>query len=333
VSLLHATWLNQDRWQTFIRKFEVRKILVILTCLLFLGCTVDDPDFTNAEPANNIFQPFFDTFKIEAKKRGHNFDNYELDFYLADIDDDDVSGFASYSYPRIFIDRKNWSSFNYNRREALIFHELGHSILRRVHLNKKTESGECLSYMRGEADFCFRNLYSNLWREYYLNELFDPSSNLPNWYNSNNSYEYNYQNKKYLIQESNNNVGLNDFKINSDTIPKFVLEVNFKNWQSIPNLSLDSTTKINLNGIYFNSQPKLGAFIIGNTDIVEYLKITDYDFSEDIKFTIRKNQNIYQFFLDGQFLHATDIDYLNSNLLDIKFSSEINMDIELYSFE
>ena len=310
----------------------MRKIGILILCLIFFNST-KEIDVINEELANSIFNPYFDIFKIEAERRGYDFNNYEIEFYLGDIIDENIAGFADPSSNKVVIDRENWNRINSNQKEALVFHELGHSILKRFHLNTKTESGECLSYMRGKVDFCFRNLYSNLWREYYLDELFDPRTTLPNWYITNNNYTYNYINKRYLIQEMDNSNGLYNLEINSDTIQKFVLEIKFQNWSSISDPSLAITTDINLNGIYFISQPRLKAYIAGNYSIAEYLKKTDYNFKEDIKVTIRKNNNVYQFFLDEELLHITDSDYLESNLLEIDFSPEIKMDIELFTFE
>ena len=311
----------------------MRKIGIIISCLFFLGCSVEELNIVNEEAANSIFNPYFDIFKIEAQQRGYDFDDYEIEFYLADIIDDDFGGFADPSTNKIVIDRENWNRIDSNKREVLIFHELGHSILKRLHFNGKTDSGECLSYMRGKSDFCFRNLYSNLWREYYLDELFDPNISLPSWYTANNSYVNDYINKRFLIQEIDNINGSYNLEINSDTIPKFVLEVKFQNWRSISDLSLDITTNLNLNGIYFTSQPRLGAYVIGNYSIVEYIKKTDYNFREDIKISIRKNDNVYQFFLDEELLHITDSDKLDFDFLEIEFSPEIKMDIELFTFE
>ncbi len=313
----------------------MRKTVIIIICLIFLSCSREEFNITNEEPANTIFNPYLDTFKKEAEQRGYDFNDYEIEFFLADIIEDDIGGFANYSNNKIVIDRENWNSIDLNHKEWLIFHELGHSILNRRHINKKTESGECLSYMRGkleDAD-CFSNLYSFLWREYYLDELFNDSTTLPNWYTTNNEYEFNYQNKEYLIQELDSNSGFYELEVKSDTLPKFVLEVTFKDWNSISDNSSFVTTNINVNGFYFISQPRINAFLIGNANIERFFKKNDYSFKEDIKFTIRKNHNVYQFFLDEKFLHATDIDNLKNNILSIDFSSEIKMDIEFFIFD
>ena len=74
--------------------------------------------------------------------------------------------------------------------EVLIFHELGHCVLGRLHQNDYLPNGDPKSLMiQNELDqyACVYDLSgdndcNNLFkREYYLDELFDPTTPTPDW--------------------------------------------------------------------------------------------------------------------------------------------------------
>lgn len=73
----------------------------------------------------------------------------------------------------IRIDVTYWRQFSAMQREFLIFHELGHCILEREHLDEADAQGNCLSIMNSGFGKC-RNAYSRTSRERYLDELFHP---------------------------------------------------------------------------------------------------------------------------------------------------------------
>lgn len=85
----------------------------------------------------------------------------------------------------ITIDSLTWKFINPAQKETLIFHELAHCLLLRQHNNGAFEFGECKSWMRADESSCHVNLHNSAWREYYLDELFSPSSvPVPYWYRS-----------------------------------------------------------------------------------------------------------------------------------------------------
>lgn len=85
---------------------------------------------------------------------------------------------------RISIDKVVWQQMNERQREAVLFHEFGHCFIGRDHRNEKLSQGECASLMDGRENgfFCSNNYYSENWREYYLDELFDENTPIPEWY-------------------------------------------------------------------------------------------------------------------------------------------------------
>lgn len=71
----------------------------------------------------------------------------------------------------VYIDREVWESFygDYYRQEELLFHELGHCVLWRLHNNEVTELGMEKSIM---SSVMFRSWYQyEIFREEYIKEL------------------------------------------------------------------------------------------------------------------------------------------------------------------
>jgi hypothetical protein len=67
-------------------------------------------------------------------------------------------------------------------KEILIFHELGHAILLRHHDNSRLPNGDWKSIMTGANWTIFDYyIFNSQKREYYLDELFNPSTQVPEW--------------------------------------------------------------------------------------------------------------------------------------------------------
>ena len=318
----------------------MKRVCFILTIIILTGCSKDpheDYDLTNKESANLIFEPYFEQFKDEAEKRGYDFRDYNIEFYLADINGESAVGIGNYTAKEIIIDRYywNWNQIDSNRKAFLVFHELGHAILKREHTNKRTESQECLSFMRDRthSDKCQLNYYSELWKDIYFDELFDQNSPLPNWYKNNQVYNFTYESKQLLFEDLDNDNKMSEIDIDTDTISNFVLEVKFKNWESTSENAPYRNAKINLNGINFETNPNGNVVYISNNDYSKpYFSKRNYNYEEDIKLTIRRNHEIYTFFIDENLVHITDIESLETENIDIEFSEGVNKDIILFKF-
>lgn len=98
---------------------------------------------------------------------------------------------------------------------------------------------------------------------------------------------------------------------------------------------------INFNGIYFNISPSTerGKLKIRKGLNIRFYEKDEYEFNSDMKFTVRKNQNLFQFFIDEQFLHATEIDSFETSDIITSFSSfnslennETKLEIELFEY-
>lgn len=137
--------------------------------------------------SDKAFDGYLERFIEEGQKRGYPLDLDETDiiFKFGNLPSLQTGICRPRKRPRhIYINPKYWEVASGWEREAIIFHELGHCVLGRIHLNEKLPNGECASLMDGKEDgfSCVNNLVCPRWRDYYYDELFDPETPLPHWY-------------------------------------------------------------------------------------------------------------------------------------------------------
>lgn len=131
------------------------------------------------------FQPFIDTIIEEGKARGvvlgEELSEISIQFGELEGVKTGKTSFYRFKPTTITISDVAWLGMSDQSKLFLLAHEIGHALLdRKQHRNDKTESGECLSIMREGGCSC--NIYSDLWSEYYFDELFKESTILPKWY-------------------------------------------------------------------------------------------------------------------------------------------------------
>jgi hypothetical protein len=161
--------------------------LGILPLLAAAGCKRDpDPEKVYQVPA--LIQPYIDAFEQEAALRGVTLeiDNLIVEFE-SNLQGGDAAGlctFASPSNPTPHV-RLDTTSFNWRNnayhREILVFHELGHCILNRLHRDDKLPNGNAASIMRATGEQLYGGTLNAFKRAYYLDELFDESTPAPDW--------------------------------------------------------------------------------------------------------------------------------------------------------
>ncbi len=127
--------------------------------------------------------PYFERFEIEAAAQNIEVDliQTETTGVIEDLEEENVAGLCSYSTDRqnhiienhITIDLAFWNRFNDNIKEMIVFHELGHCVLRRGHTEGQLENGRCISIMRSGSEPC-RDAYNAATKSYYIGELFHP---------------------------------------------------------------------------------------------------------------------------------------------------------------
>jgi hypothetical protein len=246
-------------------------------------------------------------FEDSAAVRGKNFDlqNTGLIMEFANLKDN-TAGLTHYEHPiRIEFDRDYWNKISNNAgsdlmKEDLVFHELGHGLLNRKHLNTTLENGDWKSIMCGGDKVNGRSWninYKGMRRLYYINELFNESTPAPDF----SSIQFFADSTGYTpkVKLSFDNVASAGWKIVDTTFYKTSLvngrmrfeskTTNLLMFFSKTNIDIQSDFSYELNMEYANDD-LTGQFGIvfgnvpggsnGSSDPVEY-------------FTIDKSKNMY----------------------------------------
>ncbi|MEP7196310.1 MAG: hypothetical protein ABI851_07295 [Saprospiraceae bacterium] len=146
-----------------------RLIIFFLTILICLSCNKD-----LVYNVDDVFVEYLNNFQSEANLRGQDYSEKlkKINVQLTTLTQN-ISGqcMKSGNVHSILIDHLIWNEYDHYSKEALLFHELGHCVLNRMHLDDKSINGNCNSLMRSSSSVCFMS-YNELSREKYLNELF-----------------------------------------------------------------------------------------------------------------------------------------------------------------
>lgn len=149
------------------------------------ACTQDEeaivPEAPQARTYPNVeteLHEYFRRFEEEAALKGLevNLVNLGIIGVIDEIDEQHVIGRCSYNRfnPRLVtIDASFWNRSSDSSREFVVFHELGHCVLNRGHLEDAFSNGVCKSIMRSGTGSCF-DAYNTRNRDYYIEELFEP---------------------------------------------------------------------------------------------------------------------------------------------------------------
>lgn len=155
--------------------------------LFFSSCGGNSHEYK----VDSAFTDYLQRFKNEGATRGHTF-NVETSGLIVEFGTltGDVAGLTHYETPiRIEIDKKYWDAISKTAgadlmKEDLLFHELGHGLLGRKHLNTTLENGDWKSIMCGGDKVNNRSWninYRGERRKYYLDELFDEKTPAPDF--------------------------------------------------------------------------------------------------------------------------------------------------------
>ncbi|HLT93384.1 MAG TPA: hypothetical protein VKZ56_02430 [Membranihabitans sp.] len=152
-----------------------RLLLMWTFVCILVSCTENElgMDFNlKTEPS---LVKYFDRFESEARKRGHRIDLKSKNIYgvFGDLDEDVIGNckFKPEEPRQVTIDRQNWEGVSELEREYIVFHELGHCYLERIHDDRKDANGRCLSIMHSAEGKCILE-YNMETRDTYLQELF-----------------------------------------------------------------------------------------------------------------------------------------------------------------
>jgi hypothetical protein len=149
-------------------------LLVIAAILTSCGSEISDfhhftgnPDGYEKKVSLGPYAPYVRLFSQYAEEYDAPVKIDDLEFKTADIKDEGIMGRChtyDHGTPTIVIDTIYWEKISPTQRIALVFHELGHCILKREHIE------EGLSIMNPYliSDYNFSNHFDGL-----LSELFD----------------------------------------------------------------------------------------------------------------------------------------------------------------
>jgi len=129
---------------------------------------------------DRMLWPYFSRFEEESAARGIAIDLRALRITgeIEDLEGERVAGQCSFNHRQpnhITIDERFWQRSSENFREMIMFHELGHCVLYRGHLETELRNGACSSIMRSGNGGCIDN-YNTQTRRFYVDELFENRS-------------------------------------------------------------------------------------------------------------------------------------------------------------
>jgi len=170
-------------------------LLILLLLAGLTGCqSSSQPEPVQYSVPTEV-EPFVKSFRDEANKRNKAVSTNNLVITFGTALSEDICGecqLESGKTPRITLnnDAFCWQQASQYERECLVFHELGHCLLTRAHKTDKFPNGAFASLMNPSDvavyttcrypignDDCDRRPR----RDYYIDELFDPSTPTPAW--------------------------------------------------------------------------------------------------------------------------------------------------------
>lgn len=152
-------------------KYIKTAIIIVILLSMMQSCTKGGSNEIEAELFSH-----FEVFAAEANEFGIviDFESMNVGGYIENIQTTGTIGQCrSYSdgSKNVVIDTRYWNRMNDTEREYVVFHELGHCVLGRSHVDTKDQNGNCSSIMQsGEGD-C-ESLYIESNRDELLEELF-----------------------------------------------------------------------------------------------------------------------------------------------------------------
>jgi len=152
----------------------VRTAFLCVTIAFFCGisCSKDQAELF----VDNSLLEYFDRFADEAAKRNVtvDFEASRVSAYIKEINSPNVIGQCVHDSKKpntVIVDRTYWENANELEKEFLVFHELGHCVLNREHIDDADDNGNCISIMTSGSIQCRIN-YTITTREQLLDELF-----------------------------------------------------------------------------------------------------------------------------------------------------------------
>ena len=341
-------------------------ICIIVLLITFFSCEkkVIPSSSTPVQPVKNDLTDLIAKFNNEAEIRGKKVNTQNFSIILDAILSKGYVGLCEKEQNRVRLDSTFWNKMSIYEKELLLFHELGHCILGRGHLNTSYANGEYKSLMRaGDSNFGDKAIdFYGKKRKYYLDELFDETIVGPDWINKGFNYNDIKKEQKIIIfnetfDNNNNNWFVKNTKDTTVKIENGIYNVQARlpiNTPLIVNISENFEIEFD-----FKSQGPFSLFYFGDSKAPTYnytLFILDYNsltgsitppyskvfgFSincpslrqnEFNKFTIRKiDDTIYFFINEKPFFENYYISFEGKQSLWFGSRADAQFDNVLYS--
>jgi hypothetical protein len=305
--------------------------------MLLILCKCIDDNASNVI-VDSAFAKYVDAFIESGRSRGRDIDFSDtgLDIRFGEVNQNagaecfELGNSADGSH-RIRISEPYWNEIDELAREVMIFHELGHCELERIHDNQLFSIGDWKSIMRGypipNKDPAI-NFHASR-KKYYLDELFNPSLEFPEWIQLAPEYDEESGNEGLVFEF------INEVKIDTNSLIRldnflFDLSINTHANNGILNVRFGETEKSN--AYHFSIDIVTKKDIIFSAENIGALNVLDIDSvlkSNSVNiFRIRKNNDRIDVFLNGQFLYWLDGNDLGLNFLQV-YADQQNKKISL----
>jgi|GEM_PF-1439353 len=310
--------------------------LFLVALVIQYACTYDKVIVVDPE-----FQPFIERFRQEAAIR--NVDVSEklenISIIFGDIEESGISGtcfFHSELKDLILIDSNWWNlRLDFEEREHLIFHELGHCALEILeHRDDETDCNECLSYMRTNSDLCSANYYAPKWRAYYLDELFEiePLTSF-SWHECQTEYEA-FLNKEIVLDTFAMDTAFTSLNYDITDYEGYEIEMRVTGWEEIlssfylvwndkmfrftPSLAMAYEMDV-----YDQYNPYNSSKVFFRNDNINWIDWTE----NEMRFVVRNVDGFYTIFLNDRLIHKMDNE--ESNTLKFRTLEHLPLNIQV----
>lgn len=295
---------------------------LIILLLLTAGC-----EHHNEQIYSEDFEPYVDEFFFQANKRGVKLDPTHFDFRIRFGSLSNAGGICNFLNDNITINKETWDNIDEREREILIFHELGHCILKRKHRNERNERGEALSYMHSNGYAYVINPVSDFWREYYCDELFNEQTQFPEEYI--NAFSFESITSTYtdtLLALSNLDFVADIDSIDFELLDEYLFNVEFEEPAS------QETSRLKLGNLLFtcclNCTPSssrlfLDQYEIYKTDAIQPEQMTTM--------TIYKRNDIVSLYINRNIIHVMEASLLQGSDLRVYGDDMHKINVSLFA--
>ena len=165
----------------------MKNYIIFILSLILLSSCAEDPGAYKVEEELDIYAQRFFTY---AKDYGYNFDDKGLIMRFSNLGGHRAGTCYINKIPiEIEIDSLYWKGLTKSylandRKELVVFHEMGHGFLRRNHFNNVLKNSDWQSMMCGGELPNNRGSninYRGMRKEYYIKELFTQTTEAPEW--------------------------------------------------------------------------------------------------------------------------------------------------------